>query len=177
MDPQNDFINGSLPVPNAAGAMNDLAAWLETRNGDYAIKIVTQDYHPLNHCSFAVNGGRWPVHCVAGGVGAAIWPKLWTALRATAGPTFFERKGESPGKEEYSIFQNKGAKSRLLALMKDADQIDVCGVAGDVCVHDTLRDAAALLPPEKFRVLEEFCPSLDGGVKLGVFVRGLACGA
>lgn len=171
VDPQIDFINGALPVPGALDTMERLANRLRHENGAYAIKIVTLDFHPWNHASFLDNGGKWPRHCVAYSEGAAILPAIMDALYETRGPTFMERKGESPDKEEYSIFQNPGARIRLLETMACVDCVDICGVAGDVCVFNTLRDGVNLLGENKFRALEEFCPSLDGGQKLGSFLR------
>ena len=45
-------------------------------------------------------------------------------------------------------------------------QIDICGIAGDVCVLNTLKDGIVLYGKEMFNVLEEFSPSLDGGKAL-----------
>lgn len=52
VDPQVDFITGTLPVPGAEAAMNDLAEYITQTNGDYTLKIVTADRHPFNHFSF-----------------------------------------------------------------------------------------------------------------------------
>ena len=60
VDPQIDFINGSLPVPLAAEAMNELASYLKVVSGMYDVKVVSADFHPWNHCSFKENGGEWP---------------------------------------------------------------------------------------------------------------------
>ena len=62
VDPQNDFITGSLAVKTASEKMNALVEHLwETK---YDAIFVTLDSHPENHCSFECNGGQWPVHCV-----------------------------------------------------------------------------------------------------------------
>lgn len=57
VDPQIDFINGSLPVPGAEAAMDALAAYVAAQDGQYAAKVVTCDFHPHDHCSFTANGG------------------------------------------------------------------------------------------------------------------------
>ena len=49
---------------------------------------------------------------------------------------------------------------------KSVEQIDVCGIAGDICVRQTLIDCFDEFGCEKFRVLTDFCPSLDGGKAL-----------
>ena len=73
VDPQVDFINGSLPVNGAAEAMDSLAEYVKQHGDEYMIKIVTSDWHPYRHCSFDREGGQWPPHCIQHSVGAAIW--------------------------------------------------------------------------------------------------------
>ena len=64
VDPQNDFINGSLAVAEAEAKMQALASYIATNAERYQAIFVTMDSHPANHCSFADNGGIWPPHCV-----------------------------------------------------------------------------------------------------------------
>lgn len=168
VDPQCDFINGSLPVPGAEAAMNALGRWLAQEAGRYCLKLVTCDHHPHDHCSFVTNGGRWPVHCQKQTVGAAIWPALVPALYAD-GQTVVLHKGDDPDTEEYSIFRNARSAKKLAALLDGCEEIDICGLAGDICVLDTLRDGIELLGAGRFRVLAEFAPSLDGGAALADF--------
>ena len=80
VDPQIDFITGSLPVPGAEQAMDKLAEYIKENGAEYTHVIVTADRHPLTHCSFTQNGGEWPRHCVADSVGAAIWPAIMETL-------------------------------------------------------------------------------------------------
>lgn len=169
VDPQYDFIDGTLPVPGAAKAMDALAKSLPAAG--YCLKIATCDWHPWNHCSFGEAGGRWPRHCVRHSQGAAIWQKLLSALNATPGPLHVFCKGTRPWREEYSIFQDESANLAIRGLLdkNGIDAIDICGLAGDVCVLNTLRDGAAILGADKFRLLQEFSPSLDGGASLANF--------
>ena len=53
----------------------------------------------------------------------------------------------------------------------DATEVDVCGLAGDVCVRATLSDGIAAFPEMKFRVLTRFSPSIDGGKALEKFMK------
>lgn len=173
VDPQIDFINGTLPVPGAEKAMDALAAYVAESDGRYAVRVVTCDFHPYDHSSFAANGGPWPEHCVGHSVGAAIWPSLLTALTSTSGPLEMLCKGQDAGTEEYSIFKNAASSARLREMV-DAmgiDRIDVCGIAGDVCVLQTLRDGVDIFGAAKFRVLHEYAPSLDGGASLSAFTQ------
>lgn len=175
VDPQIDFISGSLPVPGAEGAMDALAAYVQEQHGQYVSAIVTCDFHPHDHCSFSANGGEWPEHCLAHSTGAALWPALHKALCASGLPLEILCKGQDAGTEEYSIFKNQSARERIKAIVAEQDiaRIDVCGIAGDICVLNTLRDGVELFGPEKFHVLQSFAPSLDGGTSLAEFVQGL----
>lgn len=170
IDPQVDFINGSLPVPGAAEAMDALAEYI-TRYGEiYSYIVVTGDRHPFGHCSFRSNGGQWPMHCVADSVGAAVWPKIMEALVPYAARTVILHKGEDPLTEEYSIFKNRASADRLLQIIREhnIDSIDICGLAGDICVADTIVDGRNLPEKLRFNVLADYTPSLDGGVRLGL---------
>ncbi|MBD5205578.1 MAG: isochorismatase family protein [Bacteroidales bacterium] len=165
IDPQIDFITGSLPVPGAEQAMNRLADYLAANHSDYTQIIVTADRHPLRHCSFKHQGGEWPLHCVADSVGAAIWPPILAQLVELADIVTVLHKGEDADREEYSIFKNIDAAEKIVQILDEHNigRIDICGLAGDVCVADTIRDALALKLPQKINVLTEFTPSIDGG--------------
>jgi hypothetical protein len=64
IDPQNDFVKGSLAVPGAEEAMNNIIKFIEDHKQDLGYIAVTLDWHPLSHCSFKEFGGSWPPHCV-----------------------------------------------------------------------------------------------------------------
>lgn len=165
VDPQIDFITGTLPVPGAEEAMNSLARYIDANGGEYLHIAVTADCHPMNHCSFDINGGQWPRHCVEGSVGAAIWPALMESLYKYAPIVTLHYKGRIPEREEYSILMNTDEGSRLDEIIASLsiDRIDICGIAGDVCVASTLRDAMTRWGTGILSVLEQFSPSLDGG--------------
>ncbi|MDE5833582.1 MAG: isochorismatase family protein [Desulfovibrio sp.] len=173
VDPQIDFITGSLPVPGAEEAIAALSRYILERPDAYARKIVSLDFHPWNHCSFAENGGDWPRHCVAYDGGSSVFPALLNALHSTEGETEFLLKGQSRDADQYSIFMEPANLNKLFPILSEADRIDICGIAGDVCVLNTLRDGVRIFGPEKFRVLREFSPSLDGGKSLDDYIGGL----
>ena len=84
-------------------------------------------------------------------------------------------KGNNITKEEYSIMQNEESASvicRLVEAMK-IEQLDVCGLAGNICVLDTAKDLKKMLPNTKLNILEEYAPSLDDGSMLKDFINGL----
>lgn len=175
IDPQVDFITGTLPVPGAEIAMNALSEYMRMKSHEYAHIIVTADRHPMRHCSFKTEGGEWNVHCVSDSVGAAIWDAIMDELLHVADKTTVLHKGENPDTEEYSIFKNKNASERILHIIdeKNIRQIDICGIAGDVCVADTIRDwmsfekeSGMLTEKIKLNVLVKFTPSIDEGKTL-----------
>lgn len=168
VDPQVDFINGTLPVPDAEDAMNRLADYIAYSDGLYVHKIVTADRHPFDHCSFEDRDGSWPRHCVHDTVGAAVWQPLFPPLYLTHGKVTFLYKGEDRDAEEYSIFKNPEAVRMVSRIIDEEgiDGIDICGIAGDICVLDTLTDGIGLFGKDMFRVLTSFSPSIDGGKKL-----------
>ena len=180
IDPQNDFITGSLLVPNAQSAMDKLALYIKEHCEDYDAIILSQDWHPENHMSFIENGGKWPTHCVSGTEGAEIYAPILDAITEV----FLTKnkkldilhvlKGEDHYIEEYSAFENENNLNALVERCKryNVEQIDFCGLAGDVCV---LNSISSLLDNEFFKdkinVLIEFSPSLDDGSVLKEFVK------
>ena len=50
VDPQVDFVSGTLAVPDAVDAMDRLAAYIRDKGREYGHVIVTADRHPMNHC-------------------------------------------------------------------------------------------------------------------------------
>lgn len=176
IDPQIDFITGSLPVPGAEQAMNLLADYLHKSASDYTHVIVTADRHPMRHCSFKSEGGKWQTHCVADSVGAAIFPAIMDRLLDIPDKVTILHKGENAATEEYSILKNKDAAERILAIIKDKniEQTDICGLAGDVCVADTIRDWMTFPGKTKLNVLKEFAPSIDGGKTLESLISDIS---
>lgn len=181
VDPQNDFISGSLSVDTATFKMLKLAEHLKEHAADYKRVFVTADYHPAYHCSFSINGGQWPVHCRQRYKGAKIYPELFKVLcsKELRDKYAIAYKGLNPDVEEYSVFAlddetnitNSGGfhlYNEIYNLLEnnEIDQIEVCGIAGDFCVYNTIKDLMKLVPKDKIRVLEKFCASIDGGEKL-----------
>ena len=169
VDAQFDFIDGSLPVQGADVAMERLADMMGgLAEGAYDDVVLTADFHPWNHVSF---GNPWPVHCVAHSHGAAIWPSVLTAAYRLCPHAVVLTKGTLRTREEYSILKNSVSRRRLIPLLDNADRIDVCGIAGDVCVLDTLKDLVAAGYKKKLHVLTDYCPSLDGGQALRKYLK------
>lgn len=166
IDPQNDFVTGTLPVPGAVEQLEQLAKTLP--HIPVHDIVLTMDCHPLGHSSFAPNGGPWPVHCVKYSEGAAILPCLFDALSTIGDPSriHFIEKGKEINKDEYSAFE-----VHCPEVLKEAEEIYVCGVAGDVCVHTSISDLIRLGLKDKLTIITDASPSLDGGNKLNELIR------
>lgn len=165
IDPQNDFVTGTLPVAGAEEQLTLLAAHLHHLPCDHV--VVTMDCHPIGHTSFVSQGGPWPIHCERYSAGAAILPTLFDALRekSTHAQIHFIEKGKAVDKDEYSAFE-----TTCPDIIKDAEEIMVCGIAGDVCVHTTLCDLIRHGLKERISVITDASPSLDGGEKLRALI-------
>ncbi|HKL02108.1 MAG TPA: bifunctional nicotinamidase/pyrazinamidase [Cryomorphaceae bacterium] len=153
VDPQNDFMpGGSLAVENG----DEIVPVINTIQKNYDLVIATQDWHPQNHGSFASNHpGKqpfdegelgemdqtfWPDHCVQGSKGAEFHSDLNTdSIEAIF------RKGMDSKIDSYSGFYDNGHKKSTglsgYLREKGVKQIDFCGLAADICVYFTLKDA------------------------------------
>ncbi|GAB6854754.1 nicotinamidase [Asaia astilbis] len=138
IDIQNDFL------PGGALAINEGDLILPTVNAllqqDFTAVIASRDWHPEHHISFTAQGGPWPVHCVAGTSGAAFAPGL-----DQRSLTHIIHKGTRESCDSYSAFfdNEQQASTGLDALLRGfyIEKVTLCGLALDVCVAATARDA------------------------------------
>lgn len=138
VDPQVDFVNGSLAVKGAPKAMKALSEYMSTHSGEIEHIVVTMDQHPQDHCSFIAQGGEWPPHCVRYTVGAAIEPCVAEALAECASkgiPIEIVEKATTSDRDAYSAFETD-----VPASIQSAKHILVAGLAGDYCVRQTVLD-------------------------------------
>ncbi|WP_055443282.1 bifunctional nicotinamidase/pyrazinamidase [Lacinutrix himadriensis] len=153
IDAQNDFMpSGSLAVPNG----NKIVPVINSIQDRFDLVVATQDWHPKDHSSFAINqDGKsnfetiewrgktqvlWPEHCVQGSEGAALHPELNT----TKYEAIF-RKGTDKNIDSYSAFydNNHLKPTGLNGYLKEkgASQLYFCGLASDICVYFSICDA------------------------------------
>ena len=153
VDIQNDFCPGGALAVNEGDQIIPIVN--ELMNG-FEIIILTQDWHPGEHLSFASNHEHrspydvidmpygkqilWPDHCVIGTNGADFHPRLNT-LKATS----IIRKGFHPEIDSYSAFKENDQQTRtgLDGLLNSLGVNEVCivGLATDFCVKWTALDA------------------------------------
>ena len=136
IDFQNDFTpGGALGVDGGdeiAGRLNELAA-----DPRFELVVATRDWHPPDHGSFTEQGGIWPVHCVAGTLGAELHSGLDRAR-----VDIIVDKGEDPAADGYSGFE----ATRLEELLRAhaVEKVTIGGIATDYCVKNTALDALRL---------------------------------
>jgi nicotinamidase/pyrazinamidase len=144
VDPQPDFFEGgALPISGATQTAKRIAKYLLARGDDYAMKVVTQDWHldPGEHWSSDPNFvTTWPVHCAAGTDGAEIHSSL-----VDSAWDLIIRKGRNEG--AYSGFEGVSESGSTLSdeLNRAAiHSVTVVGFATDHCVLATALDAIGL---------------------------------
>ncbi|MGY6410862.1 MAG: bifunctional nicotinamidase/pyrazinamidase [Alkalilacustris sp.] len=171
IDVQNDFCpGGALAVPGGDAVVPGINALMD----DFATVVLTQDWHPAGHSSFASqHPGRapmevvqaaygaqvlWPDHCVQGTKGAAFHPDL-----RTDPAQLVLRKGFRPDIDSYSAFfeNDRTTPTGLEGYLRGrgVERVTLVGLATDFCVHFSAVDAARL--GFGVTVREELCRGID----------------
>ncbi|MGB3554290.1 MAG: bifunctional nicotinamidase/pyrazinamidase [Jannaschia sp.] len=178
IDVQNGFCpGGNLAVPDGDAIVPGINAAMDT----FAHVVLTQDFHPPGHSSFASShpgadpydvaempyGPQilWPDHCVQGTADADFHPDLATA-RARA----ILRKGMNPAIDSYSAFfeNDRTTPTGLDGLLRGLGVTDLtlAGLATDFCVRYSATDAARL--GYTVTVAESLTRAIDLDGSLGV---------
>lgn len=184
IDVQKDFCpGGALAVPEG----DSIVAGINALMADAAAIVLTQDWHPAGHSSFASShDGKapydliempygpqvlWPDHCVQGSIGAQFHPDLHTD-RAD----LVIRKGFNPAIDSYSaFFENDhetptGLEGYLRT--RGIDSLLMVGLATDFCVNFSAVDAAKL--GFAVTVREDLCRAIDLDGSLDAARKGMA---
>ena len=170
VDPQVDFTTGSLATAKGPASMDYLAnALKEGAWKNYGWIVVTQDFHPDNHCSFVDNGGVFPPHCVQNTDGVNVYPALQGVLDDLMQQNLgleihYMQKGDLADKEEFSIFQNAHSGEKLRRTIEEFQHfegIDICGIATDYCVYETTKDLIAFYPAKQVRIVTNCLAAVD----------------
>ena len=156
IDVQNDFCpEGALAVTDGDAVVAPINAMM----ADYDHVILTQDWHPHDHSSFAsqhdgleafstttMDYGEqtlWPDHCIQGSTGAEFHPSL-NLDRAE----LIIRKGYRTAIDSYSAFfeNDKTTPTGLGGALKERGitHLAMAGLATDFCVAFSALDAAKL---------------------------------
>ena len=156
IDVQNDFCpEGALAVADGDAVIAPINAMM----ADFDHVILTQDWHPHDHSSFAsqhdgldafstttMDYGEqtlWPDHCIQGSIGAEFHPSL-NLDRAE----LIIRKGYRTAIDSYSAFfeNDKTTPTGLGGALKERGitHLAMAGLATDFCVAFSALDAAKL---------------------------------
>ncbi|WP_454281814.1 bifunctional nicotinamidase/pyrazinamidase [Roseovarius sp. MBR-79] len=156
IDIQADFCpGGALAVPQGDAIVPGVNALME----DYTEVVLTQDWHPAGHSSFATAHPSkapfetvemaygtqvlWPDHCVQGSAGAAFHPAL-----VTDRANLIIRKGGNPRIDSYSAFfeNDRTTPTGLHGYLQErgVTTLTLVGLALDFCVCYSALDAARL---------------------------------
>ena len=154
IDVQNDFCpGGALAVPEGAAIVDGINALME----DAEAVILTQDWHPAGHSSFASShAGRnpydmiempygpqvlWPDHCIQGSAGA----EFHQTLNKNAADLII-RKGFNPDIDSYSAFFENDHRTPTglegYLRTRGITRLTMVGLALDFCVNYSAVDAA-----------------------------------
>jgi nicotinamidase/pyrazinamidase len=171
IDVQNDFCpGGALAV---AGG-DQIVAPINALMAEYETVILTQDWHPSDHSSFAANHtGKnpfemiempygpqvlWPTHCVQDSTGAQFHPDLDTTQA-----DLIIRKGQNPQIDSYSAFfeNDRSTPTDLHGQLtkRNVSRLTLVGLATDFCVNYSAQDAALL--GYSTAVLKSACRAID----------------
>jgi nicotinamidase/pyrazinamidase len=171
VDVQNDFCpGGALAVPNG----DEVVAVINRLARRFTNVVLTQDWHPPGHSSFAsAHGGRrpfdvvaadygpqtlWPDHCVEGTPGADFHPSL-----SIPNAALVLRKGMRSAIDSYSAFYENDRKTPtgLVGYLRERGltRIFAVGLAFDFCVRYSAEDAAA--SGFTVAVIEDACRGID----------------
>ncbi|MBK5927435.1 bifunctional nicotinamidase/pyrazinamidase [Rhodobaculum claviforme] len=176
VDVQTDFCpGGALAVPGGDAIVPGINVLMD----DFATVILTQDWHPPRHGSFASeHPGRapmevtqmpygpqvlWPDHCIQGTPGAAFHPDL-----RTDPAQLVIRKGCRRAIDSYSAFfeNDHTTPTGLEGYLRTRGITDLTlvGLATDFCVQFSAVDAARL--GFAVTVRAELCRAIDTGGSL-----------
>jgi len=171
VDVQNDFCpGGALAVPEGDAILPGVNRLMD----DFATIVLTQDWHPADHASFASgHRGRapmemidmpygpqvlWPDHCVQGTAGAAFHADL-----RTDPAQLIVRKGFRRGIDSYSAFFENDHRTATglegYLRSRGVERLTLVGLATDFCVHFSAVDAARL--GFGVTVREDLCRAID----------------
>lgn len=171
VDIQNDFLPGGALAVARGDEIIPVVNALARR---FANVILTQDWHPAGHVSFAAShpgvspfetielayGSQvmWPEHCVQGTHGA----ELAATLEVPHAQALI-RKGYHAHTDSYSAFMeaDRQTGTGLAGLLRERriERVYLCGLATDFCVAWTALDAK--VAGFDCVVIEDACRAID----------------
>lgn len=155
VDMQNDFCpGGALPVKDG----NKIVDIINKLQESFELVIVTQDWHPNNHISFARTHNKKPGEIIIiNGIKQVLWPDH--CIQDTYGADFVKslnkkkikkiiKKGTDSQIDSYSGFfdneRKKETELRSYLNENNVKELFIVGLATDYCVKYTALDSASL---------------------------------
>jgi nicotinamidase/pyrazinamidase len=139
-DPQRDFCEGgSLGVAGGTAAVSRIDKLLKSDHG-YDYVVATRDHHIEPGSHFADEPDfidSWPPHCVVGSPGAEFHDEL--TFRDFS--TVIYKGHYEPAYSAFEGVTDDGETLSAWLRARGVDQLDICGIATDYCVHATALDA------------------------------------
>lgn len=178
VDAQKGFgSSGELPVARA----EEIVPVLNKLMDQFSLVVATQDWHPADHISFAINHADkkigdtlnagsyeqplFPMHCIENTKGAQFLDNLQTEKI-----TRVFKKGTDPDTDCFSgFFDCAGGKATEMdVFLKDygIEHVFVAGLATNYCVKETALDGVKL--GFKVTLVEDACRGID---KVGCRVK------
>jgi len=170
IDVQNDFCPGGALAVEGGDQVVPILNRLQER---FEIVVLTQDWHPADHQSFASNHGAepfstttmpygeqvlWPDHCVQGTKGAEFHADLDTRRAELV-----IRKGFRAAIDSYSAFfeNDRSTVTGLAGYLRErgVEGVALAGLATDFCVAYSALDAVGL--GFRARVIEDASRAID----------------
>lgn len=155
VDVQNDFCEGGALEVKKSNSIIPIINSL-VKSDKFNLIVVTKDWHPKNHKSFAsnhfnknvydvitlngINQVLWPDHCVQKTKGARLHKNLKLSKSY-----FTIRKGQNPEIDSYSGFYDNDHKTSTglaeYLKKKKINKVYIVGLATDYCVKFTALDS------------------------------------
>ncbi|KAF5276150.1 hypothetical protein FQR65_LT16468 [Abscondita terminalis] len=134
VDMQYDFVmpDGKLYVPQAETLIKPINEKIKEYKDNKQLVVYSMDDHPEGHVSFE----KWGEHCLKNSNGSKIVVNIEEN-------DYLIRKGTKIESDSYSAYYiGEGEKSELESILQKHNifEIELCGVAGDVCVKATYDD-------------------------------------
>ena len=184
IDVQNDF------CPGGALAVNEgdlIVPGINALMGDFDAVVLTQDWHPAGHSSFASSHAGavpmsvtqmpygpqvlWPDHCIQGSNGAAFHKDLHTDPA-----DMIIRKGYNPAIDSYSAFFENDHETPTglhgYLQTRGVTDLTMVGLATDFCVNYSAVDGANL--GYAVTVRTDLCRAIDFDGSLDAALAGMA---
>ncbi len=190
IDVQNDFCPGGRL---AVGGGDEIVGGINALMDEFSVVVLTQDWHPAGHSSFASSHGAepfsmtempygpqvlWPDHCIQGSEGSAFHPDL-----RLDPAQMIVRKGFRAAVDSYSAFFENDHKTPTglggYLSARGVTRLTVVGLALDYCVNFSAVDGAKLgfdvtVDPRLCRAIadDSLAEAMNGMAAAGVSING-----